>query len=91
MHKYNVYLWSGAGYELTPFLGIEAYSEQEAVEIAVAKAEENGWEGLFWDDCEDLSVKYEFGEVLYIDATMHGASKPHYIDCTELRVEEIWK
>lgn len=89
MAKYNVHLWCGAGYQLTSFNGIEAEHAEQALEIAVTQAEEKGLKGLFWDECEDLAELEEQGLVLYVDATLEGAKEPHYVDLTNLRIEEL--
>ena len=85
--KYNVYLWCGSGYQ-TDVITVEADCEEQAVERAVVEAEMNR-PYLFFDDCENLEQMEEQGEVLYIDATMEGAQQPHYIDATNLRIEEV--
>lgn len=86
MNEYNIYLWSGAGYTLDKFT-TEADHEEEALEQVVAMLDLAGRNYLFFDDCEDLEEMERQGLVLYIDATMKGAKKPHYIDAQNLRIE----
>lgn len=86
MTEYNVYLWSGIGYTLDKFT-TEASHEEEALEQVVAMLDLSGHNHLFFDDCEDVEEMEEQGLVLYIDATMCGAKKPHYIDAQNLRIE----
>lgn len=88
MLEYNVMLWSGAGYTLHVET-VEAYHEEHALEVAVARIEKKGLEGLFFDECEELEQMEEQGLVLYVDATTEGASAPHWIDAQNLRIEEI--
>lgn len=88
MKKYNVLLWSGAGYELHG-VEVEASHEEHALEMAVAKIEEQGLKGLFFDECEDLEQMEEQGLVLYVDAMTEGANAPHWVDAQNLRIEEI--
>lgn len=88
MKKYKVMLWNGAGYWLHTET-VEANYEEEALEKAVAKIEKEKKDYLFFDDVEDLEKMEEEGLVLYVDATMEGATSPHWIDITNLRIEEV--
>lgn len=88
MRKYKVGLWCGAGYELH-IEEVEACNPQHALEVAVAQIEEKGLSGLFWDEVEDRDEMEQNGEIIYVDATMDGAKEPHYVDGTNLRIEEV--
>ena len=88
MRKYRVGLWCGAGYELH-IEEVEACHPQHALEVAVAQIEEKGLSGLFWDEVEDREEMEQMGELIYVDATMDGAKEPHYVDGTNLRIEEV--
>lgn len=83
--EYIVYMWPFAGYQTYPFK-VEASHEQEAVEKAVARADEQGDVQFFADDVEDAEQHPDL--YLYVDATMEGASQPHYIDAQNLRIEK---
>lgn len=87
MKKYDVYLWSGAGYTLDR-IQVEADHEEQALEMAVVEAEEKK-PYLFFDECEEVEEMEKQGLVLYIDATQYGACEPHYIDAQNLRIEEV--
>jgi hypothetical protein len=84
--QYKVYFWPFSGYDLHP-IEVEAYNEEEALEKAVAKLEEEGLVGFFADDVEDVENHPDL--YLYVDATMEGASEPHYIDAQNLRIEKV--
>ena len=86
---YNVYMWSGGGYQLDK-IEVDADHESQALERAIVKAEQ-GRQYLFFDDCDDLEQMEESGLVLYVDATMEGAERPHYIDAQNLRIEAVKK
>lgn len=88
MKKYDVKLWNGVGYWLHTE-SVEASHEEEALEKTVAKIEKEEKDWLFFDDFEDLEKMEEEGLVLYVDATIEGASKPHWIDATNLRIEVV--
>lgn len=88
MSRFEVGLWSGAGYQLSIY-EVDADCEEEALEKAVVQVENEGSIGLFWDEVEDLEKFEELGEVLYVDATMEGAMYPHYVDATNLRIRRI--
>lgn len=90
MTYYNVFLWSGAGYTLDK-IEVMADCEEQALDLAVVQIEKQGKTGLFFDDCEEIEKMEEQGLVLYIDATMEGASAPHYIDAQNLRIEAVKK
>lgn len=83
--KFVVYLWPFAGYQMIPF-EVEANHEEEALEKAVAKAEEEGNYSVFADDVEDAENHPDL--YMYVDATMEGASQPHYVDAQNLRIEK---
>lgn len=83
--SYKVYFWPFAGYELHP-VEVEAYGEEQALEKAVAKLEEDGLVGFFADDVEDVENHPDL--YLYVDATMEGANEPHYIDAQNLKIEK---
>lgn len=90
MFKYNVYLWSGAGYSLDK---IEVNSDFNfdygtILEMAVAKAEKEGKDYLFFEGCEDIEEMEEQGLVIYVDATEYGAGV-HYVDAQNLRIEQV--
>lgn len=87
MKKYDVYLWSGAGYTLDRFT-VEATHAEEALELAVVEAEKTS-PYLFFDECEEVEEMEEQGLVIYMDATLNGATSPHYIDAQNLRIEEV--
>lgn len=88
MRKYKVGLWCGAGYELH-IEEVEAEHPQHALEVAVVQIEEKGLFGLFWDEVEMRDEMEQMGELIYVDATMDGAKEPHYVDGTNLRIEEV--
>lgn len=88
MKKYEVGLWCGSGYQLTTF-EVDADCEESALEKAIVQAENESLFGLFFDEYDDLEKLEELGEVLYVDATMEGASQPHYVDATNLRIIEV--
>ena len=82
--KFVVYLWPFAGYQMYPF-EVEASHEQEALEKAVAKAEEEGNYGVFADDVEDAENHPDL--YMYVDATPYGGGT-HYVDAQNLRIEK---
>ena len=85
--KYNVYLWSGAGYQMD-VITVEADCEEEALELAVVEAEKSK-SYLFFDDVDNLDEMIDNGLLAYVDATMEGAEQPHYVDATNLRIEKV--
>lgn len=82
--KFVVYLWPFAGYQMIPF-EVEAYHEEEALEKAVAKAEEEGKLAVFADDVEDAENHPDL--YMYVDATPYGGGT-HYVDAQNLRIEK---
>ena len=82
--KFVVYLWPFAGYQMYPF-EVEASHEEEALEKAVAKAEEEGNYGVFADDVEDAENHPDL--YMYVDATPYGGGT-HYVDAQNLRIEK---
>ena len=78
-----VYFWPFAGYQTYP-VKVEAYSEEEALEKAVAELEKEGKVAFFADDVEDAEEHPDL--YMYVDATTEGASQPHYIDAQNLRI-----
>lgn len=86
---YNVYMWSGGGYQLDK-IQVDADWAEQALERAIVEAE-RGRQYLFFDDCNDLEQMERAGLVLYVDATMEGAERPHYIDAQNLKIEAVKK
>lgn len=91
---YAVRIWSGSGYFL-PAYKAWASSEEEALEYTVAWLERND-PGMLQDDyVESLANSGDYtedeldGMFLYVDATMIGAERPHYIFIENLRVQEF--
>ena len=82
--KFVVYLWPFAGYQMYPF-EVEASHEEEALEKAVAKAEEEGNYSVFADDVEDAENHPDL--YMYVDATPYGGGT-HYVDAQNLRIEK---
>lgn len=96
-----VRLWTGSGYYL-PAFGAYANSEQDALEEVVAYLDKEGNTDFFADDVADADINEliangyteeeaneapEFNEsYLYVDATMAGASRPHYVWLENLSV-----
>lgn len=87
MQKYKISLWSGVGYSLESF-EVESDSVADALESVVCLVEQQKKDYLFFDEVENLESLESSGEVLYIDATMHGGGV-HYIDSTNLQIEII--
>ncbi len=89
---YMVRLWPGSGYYL-PAFGAYAFDEGHALECVVAYLEEEGNNDFFCDDyveetkqelAEEGKDEEEIEEEIndqfyYVDATMEGASQPHYV------------
>lgn len=82
--KFVVYLWPFAGYQMYPF-EVEASHEEEALEKAVAKAEEEGNYSVFADNVEDAENHPDL--YMYVDATPYGGGT-HYVDAQNLRIEK---
>ena len=91
---------SGIGSEMV----VESPNAQNALEVAVAKAEKEGWTGVLKDPAlvEEEAEKEgifnsktgetsrEFDEqYLYVDATMEGATQPWYLDAEDFYIEPI--
>ena len=89
---YMVRLWPGSGYYL-PAFGAYAFNEEHALECVVAYLEKEGDDSFFCDEyieetrrelAEEGKDKEEIDEEInnqfcYVDATMEGASEPHYV------------
>lgn len=82
--SYTVYLWPFAGYQTYP-VKVEASHEEEALEKAVAKLEEEGKTAFFADDVEDAEEHQDL--YIYVDSTPYGGGC-HYVDAQNLRIEE---
>lgn len=81
---YKVFLYSGVGVSGVTYKVYADYEEQ-ALEIAVAYAEDNA-PGVL-TDIEEVSDDEE-SMYIYVDATEYGASQPHYISI-ESSLEEL--
>lgn len=81
---YMIRLWTGQGYFLPAFKSY-GFNEEDALEHVVVYLDNKG-EKEFFADKEYMRAKQD-GETeemldsifLYVDATMHGASAPHYV------------
>ena len=82
--KFVVYLWPFAGYQMIPF-EVEASNEEEALEKAVAKAEEEGEADVFADDVEEAENHPDL--YVYVDATPYGGGT-HYVDAQNLYIKK---
>ena len=94
---YMVRIWSGSGY-LLPAFKAYANHEQDALEHVVAYLDNEGENYLFAD--EEYSRAYAEAEqegneeelelldniFYYVDATMYGASRPHFVRTENLQV-----
>lgn len=96
-----VRLWPGSGYYL-PAFGVWAKNEEDALEKVVAYLDQEGNDDFFLDDyVEELRDQMtDDGEdeeamwsaiddddtMMYVDATMEGASQPHYIYAENLDI-----
>ncbi|MBR1525039.1 MAG: hypothetical protein IJ640_00065 [Prevotella sp.] len=100
--RYKVALWCGSGYLLDHFL-CYANSEEEALEQVVVYLERTN-SGLLQDDCYKENLRYEMQEhglsedeaadqldlsFMWVDATMSGAQRPHYIFLENMRVQTV--
>lgn len=83
---FNIALWCGCGYWLQVF-DVYANFVDEALELIVSWCEKNDYKGYLLD-VENIEDEDEDG-LLYVDATMNGASKPYYIYSENLRINEI--
>lgn len=81
---YKIFLYSGVGVSGVTYKVYADYEEQ-ALEIAVAYAEDNA-PGVL-TDIEEVSEDEE-SMYIYVDATEYGASQPYYISI-ESRLEEL--
>lgn len=87
---YVVRIWPGSGYYL-PAYKVYANNEQEALEICVAWLEDDD-PSMLQDDIYQRCIdegddEEELDSIfLYVDATMEGASEPHYIFAENLNV-----
>ena len=94
---YMVRIWSGSGYLLPAFKAF-ANNEQDALEHVVAYLDNEGENYLFAD--KEYSQAYAEAEqegneeelesldniYYYVDATMYGASTPHFVRTENLQV-----
>lgn len=93
-YMFEVGIWQGSGYLVDLFVAF-ADSEEEALEYVVAYIEQNNIQRLFADNfAEGLLSEGEDEElldmyVMYVDATMVGADRPHYILTENLRVRKL--
>lgn len=85
-YEWLVSLWTGAGYSLDIF-GVYANDEEQALEKVVAYCERKGHKGFFIDDATEEDE--DMGYALYVDATMEGAKRPHYVRLENLDVERL--
>lgn len=101
---YGVKLWCGKGYALDLFK-VYASDEEDALDKVVAYLEKNGIDKFFVDDAVEKDKEHftdENGDVdwdafddeveqyaFYVDATMDGASEPHYIYRENLFVKQF--
>lgn len=95
--KFKVCMWSGRGYGLDCFI-VYADNAHDAIEGVVAwiDSSEDGrkYDYLFCDDEAERDVDElddaDFSETYcYVDATMGGASSPHYIFWENLKIERV--
>lgn len=87
---YIVKIWCGMGYSLSTYK-VYANHEQEALDICVAWLEDNDPSMLqdeIYQRCiEDGDSEDELDTIfMYVDATMEGASEPHYIYAENLKI-----
>lgn len=90
---YEVGIWQGSGYYVDLFKAY-ADSEEEALEYVVAYIEQNNIQRLLAD--EYAARLYEEGGddlvdiyTIYVDPTMVGGNRPHYILSENLRIREV--
>lgn len=98
--EYRVDLWPGSGYSLDSFR-VYGFDAQDAVNKLVAWLDgQDNWSYFDDDEVYDgiARVQEKGGDVdayidglscLYVDATMEGASKPHYLRMDNAHIEEI--
>ena len=74
---------------------VNAEDEQDALEKVVAYIEKKKWFGLFEDDYvdeldeEERDQMEDWGRIEYIDASIYGAKKSHWIDGDHLYIKKI--
>ena len=97
--EYRIDLWPGSGYSLDSFR-VYGFDAQDAVNKLVAWLDnQDNW--TYFDDDEVYGgiarVQEQGGDVddyidslscLYVDATMEGASRPHYLRMDNAHIEE---
>lgn len=101
--KYVVGLWSGSGYFLDCF-GVTAMDGEDALDKVVAYLTKSDDKALCLDvdevqkmmdeDTEDapkddIDDYANYAGLIYVDATMSGATKPVYVHTENLRVEKV--
>lgn len=97
---YMVRIWTGKGYYLDAFAAY-AFSEEHALDEVVVWLEKNEPDNSWFADDEVASMREELESegrdeeeideeidqnYYYVDATMEGASKPHYIRLENLSI-----
>lgn len=90
---YIVKLWWGSGY-MTDNYNAYAFNEEEALNYVVAYIEKHDPETLAAVDeiaRENENDEYFDETFMYVDATMEGASEPHYIWAENLAIAEYPK
>lgn len=86
--NYEVGIWPGYGYYLET-VQVTAFSEEQALEMAVAYFEKKGHYGIFFDDLFNEPDWEDNPDIIYVDATMEGANEPHLISAENLRIIEL--
>ena len=102
---YKVKLWPGMGYTLDPFKVYAQKDDYEgALEYLVAYLDKKGNDKYFVDDWvndeiaelkqqgyseEEIDEEVEKWGNFYVDATMQGASKPHWLRGENLAIQEF--
>lgn len=90
--KYIVSLWPGVGY-YTKQITVNAFSEQGALEAALAFCEAKGLNGLFIEVDEmneDLTDEERDEIYIYVDPTFEGTNtRPAYIYAENLDIQII--
>lgn len=100
--QYVISLWNGNGYGLGAWR-VFADEVKSALDLVVAHLEGEGKTEYFCDgDVEteeermrnegkdDEEIQNEIDEwAMYVDATMEGANKPHYVRVENLKIREI--
>lgn len=92
--KYIVSLWPGVGY-YTKQIEVTAFSEEQALEAALAYCQANGLDGLYYE-CEEIDDDDELTDdekdelYLYVDPTMEDSNAhPAYINLENLGIEKV--